>query len=172
MDVLGPLPEAPRKIKFVIVAVDYFTKWIEAKPLAKMTGKEVKKFVWDNIVCRYRLPKIIVTNNGTNFIHDPFKSWCKKQNITQINTVVAHPQANSLVERENRSLMEGIKTQLGRERKGLVNELPNVLWAHRISLKTSNGETPYSLMFGSKAVILAEIGMPTHRTMIVEYWIS
>ncbi|GKB96823.1 reverse transcriptase domain-containing protein, partial [Tanacetum coccineum] len=47
-----PLPEAPGKIKFVIVAVDYFTKWIEAKPLAKTTGKEVKKFVWDNIVCR------------------------------------------------------------------------------------------------------------------------
>nr|GEV72178.1 reverse transcriptase domain-containing protein [Tanacetum cinerariifolium] len=54
----------------------------------------------------YGLPKIIVTYNGTNFIHDPFKSWCKKLNITQINTVVAHPQANGLVERENRSLKE------------------------------------------------------------------
>ncbi|GJR52187.1 reverse transcriptase domain-containing protein [Tanacetum coccineum] len=94
MDVLGPLPEAPGKVRFVIVAVDYFTKWIEAKPLAKTTGREVKKFVWDNIVCRYGLPKIIVTDNGTNFIHDPFKSWCKKLNITQINTAVAHPQAN------------------------------------------------------------------------------
>nr|GEW29323.1 hypothetical protein [Tanacetum cinerariifolium] len=51
MDVLRPLPEALRKVNFVIVAVDYFTKWIEAKPLAKAKGKEVKKFVWDNIVC-------------------------------------------------------------------------------------------------------------------------
>nr|GEX84680.1 reverse transcriptase domain-containing protein [Tanacetum cinerariifolium] len=49
MDVLGPLPEASGKVKFVIVAIDYFTKWIEAKPLAKTMGKEVKKFVWDNI---------------------------------------------------------------------------------------------------------------------------
>ncbi|GJW34669.1 reverse transcriptase domain-containing protein [Tanacetum coccineum] len=168
MDVLGPLPEAPGKLRFVIVAVDYFTKWIEAKPLAKTTGKEVKKFVWDNIVCRYGLPKIIVTDNGTNFIHDPFKSWCKKLNITQINTAVAHPQANGLVERANRSLMEGIKTRLGRERKGWVEELPNVLWAYRTSLKTSNGETPYSLTFGSEAVIPAEIGMPTHRTMMIK----
>nr|GEU77134.1 reverse transcriptase domain-containing protein [Tanacetum cinerariifolium] len=85
-----------------------------------------------------------------------------------INTVVAHPQANGLVDRENRSLMEGIKTRLGRERKGWVDELPNVLWAHKTSLKTSNRETPYSLMFGSEAVIPAEIGMPTHRTMMIK----
>ncbi|GJU97608.1 reverse transcriptase domain-containing protein [Tanacetum coccineum] len=168
MDVLGPLPEAPGKVKFLIVVVDYFTKWIEAKPLAKTIGKEVKKFMWDNIVCRFGLPKIIVTENGTNFIYDPLKSWCKKLTITQINTVVAHPQANSLVKRANRSLMEGIKTRLGREKKGWVDELPNVLWAHRTSLKTSNGETPYNLTFGSKAVIPAKISMPTHRTMMIK----
>ncbi|GKE77700.1 reverse transcriptase domain-containing protein [Tanacetum coccineum] len=64
--------------------------------------------------------------------------------------------------------MEGIKTRLGRERKGWVDELPNVLWAHRTSLKTSNGETPYSLTFGTEAVIPAEVGMPTHRTMMIK----
>nr|GEV54548.1 Pol polyprotein [Tanacetum cinerariifolium] len=52
MDVLGPQPQAHGKVKFVIMEIDYFTKWIEAKPLAKTTRKEVKKFVWDNIVCR------------------------------------------------------------------------------------------------------------------------
>ena len=124
---LGPLPEAPGKVKYVIVAIDYFTKWIEAKPLARTTGKEVKKFVWDNIVYRFGLPKIITTDNGTNFVNDPFKGWCRRLNITQINTAVAHPQANGLVERANRSLMEGIKTRLGRERKGWVDELPNIL---------------------------------------------
>ncbi|GJW09112.1 reverse transcriptase domain-containing protein [Tanacetum coccineum] len=107
-------------------------------------------------------------DNGTNFIHDHFKSWCKKLNITQINTAVAHPQANGLVERANRSLMEGIKTRLGRERKCWVDELPNVLWAHRTSLKTSNRETPCNLTFESEAVITAEIGMPTHRTMMIK----
>nr|GEU71248.1 retrotransposon protein, putative, Ty1-copia subclass [Tanacetum cinerariifolium] len=116
MDVLGALLESPRKVKFVIVVIDYFTKWIEAKPLAKTIGKE----------------------------------------------------ANGLVERANRSLIEGIKTQLGQERKGLVDELPNVLWAHWISLKTSNGETPYNLTFGSEAVISTEIGMPIYRTMMIK----
>ncbi|GJZ98443.1 reverse transcriptase domain-containing protein [Tanacetum coccineum] len=168
MDVLGPLSEAPGKVKFVIVAIDYFTKWIEAKPLAKTTGKEVRKFSWDNIVCRFGLPRIIVTDNGANFVNDPFKSWCKKLNIEQMNIAVAHPQANGLVERANRSLIEGIKTRLGRERKGWVDELPNVLWAHQTSLKTRNGETPYNLTFRSEAVISAEIDMPTHRTMMIK----
>ncbi|GJU83180.1 reverse transcriptase domain-containing protein [Tanacetum coccineum] len=167
MDILGPLPQASRKLKFVIVAIDYFTKWIEANPLARITGKDVKKFVWDNIVCRFGLPRVIVTNNGTQFVNDPFKGWCKSLNIKQINTAVAHPQANGLVERANKSLMEGIKARLGRERTGWVDELPNVLWAHRTSLKQSNGETPFSLTYGSEAVIPAEIGMPTHRTMMI-----
>ena len=94
---LGPFSEAPGRLKYVIVAVDYFTKWIEAKPLVKTTGKDVKKFVWENIICRFGLPGIIVTDNGTNFVNDPFKGWCEKLKIKQINTAVAHPQANGLV---------------------------------------------------------------------------
>ncbi|GJW86433.1 reverse transcriptase domain-containing protein [Tanacetum coccineum] len=84
-----------------------------------------------------------------------------------MNTVVAHPQANGLVERVNKSLMEGIKTRIGRDRAGWVDELPNVLWAHRTSIKQSNGETPFSLTYGSETVILAKIGMPTYRTMMI-----
>lgn len=114
-DILGPLPQSAGKAKYVIVAIDYFTKWIEAKPLTRITGKEVKKFTWDNIVCRFGLPKIIVTDNGTQFVNDPFKKWCKQLEIQQNNTAVAHPQANGLVEAANKSLMNGIKTRLGKE---------------------------------------------------------
>ncbi|GJX50811.1 reverse transcriptase domain-containing protein [Tanacetum coccineum] len=167
MDILGPLPQAARKLKFVIVAIDYFTKWIKAKPLARIIGKDMKKFVWDNIVCRFGLPQIIVTDNRTPFVNNPFKGWCESLNIKQMNTAVAHPQANGLVERANKSLIEGIKARLGRERAGWVDELPNVLWSHRTSLKQSNGETPFSLTYGSEAVIPTEIGMPTYRTMMV-----
>nr|GEV14605.1 transposase (putative), gypsy type [Tanacetum cinerariifolium] len=89
--------EASGKLKFVSVAIDYITKWIEAKPLARITGKNVKKFVWDNIVCRFRLPRVIVTDNGTQFVNDLFKGWCESLNIKQMNTAVAHPQANGCV---------------------------------------------------------------------------
>nr|GEW74656.1 reverse transcriptase domain-containing protein [Tanacetum cinerariifolium] len=103
--------------KFIILAIDYFTKWIEAKPLVKITRNEVIRFVMYNIIYR--------------------------------------------------SLMEGIKTHLGREKARWVDELSNVLWAHRTSIKQSNGETPFSLTYGSEAVIPAEIGMPTYQTLMI-----
>nr|GEW81050.1 reverse transcriptase domain-containing protein [Tanacetum cinerariifolium] len=166
MDILGPLPPARGGAKFVIVAIDYFTKWIEAKPLVKITGKGVIRFVMDNIICRFGLPWVIVTDNGAQLVNDPFKSWCERFEIHQMNTAVAHPQANKLLERANRSLKEGIKTRLGREKAGWVDELPNVLWAHRTSTKQSNEETPFSLTYGGKAVIPAKIGIPTYRTLM------
>ncbi|GKA24549.1 reverse transcriptase domain-containing protein [Tanacetum coccineum] len=82
-----------------------------------------------------------------------------------MNTTVAHPQANGLMERANKSLMHGLKARLGRERVGWVDKLPNILWAHRTMLKTSNGETPFSLTYGSEAMIPVKIGMPTHQTI-------
>nr|GEX11926.1 reverse transcriptase domain-containing protein [Tanacetum cinerariifolium] len=124
INILRPLPPARGGAKFIIVTIDNFTKWIEAKPLVKITSKEM-------------------------------------------NTAVAHPQANGLVERANRSLMEGIKTRLEREKAGWVDELPNVLWAHRTSIKQSNGETPFSLTYGSEAFIPAEICIPTYRTLMI-----
>nr|GEY13131.1 reverse transcriptase domain-containing protein [Tanacetum cinerariifolium] len=81
LDILGPLLKRPGKLKFIIVAIDYFTKWIEAKPLAKTISKEVKNFIWKNIVCKFGLPRVIVTANGTQLVNDPFKSWCEKWKI-------------------------------------------------------------------------------------------
>ncbi|GJV41997.1 reverse transcriptase domain-containing protein [Tanacetum coccineum] len=130
MDILGPLPQASGKLKFVIVAIDYFTKWIEAKPLVRITGKDVKKFVWENIVCRFGLPRVIVTDNGTQFINNPFKGWNQGHVM---------------------------------KRKGIMGRRAT----QRTSLKQSNSETPFSLTYGSEAVIPSEIGMPIHRTMMI-----
>ncbi|GJQ93091.1 reverse transcriptase domain-containing protein [Tanacetum coccineum] len=127
------------KVKFLIVAIDYFTKWIEAKAVATITGNQVKKFVWDNIVCRFGLPGEIISDNGKQFRDNPFKDWCEKLCIRQCFASVKHPQANGLVERANRSLEQ-----------------------------SSNGETPFSLTYGTEAVIPAEIGMPTLRTAEVD----
>ncbi|GJY56957.1 reverse transcriptase domain-containing protein [Tanacetum coccineum] len=75
---------------------------------------------------------------------------------------------NGLVERANRSLGEGIKARLEEKSKDWIEELPHVLWAYRIMIKSSNGETPFSLTYGMEAVISAEIGMPTLRTAEVD----
>nr|GEX15351.1 reverse transcriptase domain-containing protein [Tanacetum cinerariifolium] len=77
IDIVEPFPEGPNKVKFLIVAIDYFTKWIESKPVATITGSQVKKFVWDNIVCRFGLPEEIISDNGKQFRDNPFKDWCE-----------------------------------------------------------------------------------------------
>ncbi|GJS56176.1 reverse transcriptase domain-containing protein [Tanacetum coccineum] len=164
IDIAGPFPEGPGKVKFLIVAMDYFTKWIEAKPVATITGNQVKKFVWENIVCRFGLPGEIISDNGKQFRDNPFKDWCEKLCIQQHFASVKHPQTNGLVERANRSLGEGIKARLGKDNKNWMEEISHVLWAHRTMVKSSNGDTPFSLTYGTEAVIPAEIGMPTFRT--------
>ncbi|GJY96838.1 reverse transcriptase domain-containing protein [Tanacetum coccineum] len=168
IDIAGPFPEGPGKVKFLIVAMDYFTKWIEAKPVVTITGNKIKKFVCDNIVCKFGLPGEIISDNGKEFRDNPFKDWCEKLNIRQRFASVKHPQANSLVERENKSLGEGVKARLDKGSKDWIEEIPHVLWAHRTMIKSSNGDTPFSLTYGTEAVISAEIGMPTLRTTEVD----
>ncbi|GKA49271.1 reverse transcriptase domain-containing protein [Tanacetum coccineum] len=140
IDIAGPFPEGPGKVKFLIVAIDYFTKWIEAKAVATITDNQVKKFVWDNIVCRFGLPGEIISDNGKQFRDNPFKDC----------------------------LGEGIKARLDEKSKDWLEELLHVLWAHRTMIKSSNGETPFSLTYDTEAVIQAEIGMPTLRTAKID----
>ncbi|GJT62971.1 reverse transcriptase domain-containing protein [Tanacetum coccineum] len=168
IDIAGPFPKGPGKVKFLIVAMDYFTKWIEVKAVAIISGGQVKKFVWDNIMCRLGLAGEIVSDNGKQFSDNPFKDLCEKLNITQRFASVKHPQSNGLVERENRNLGEGFKARLGKGNKNWIEKIPYVLWALRTMIKSSNGDTPFSLTYGTEAVIPAEIGMPTYRTAAVD----
>ncbi|GKA65956.1 reverse transcriptase domain-containing protein [Tanacetum coccineum] len=141
IDIAGPFPEGPGKVKFLIVAIDYFTKWIEAKRAAAITEAQIKKFVWDNIVCRFGLPGEIVSDNEKQFRDNPFKDW---------------------------SLGEGIKARLDERSKNWMEDISHVLWAHCTMIKSSNGETPFSLTYGTEAVIPVETGMPTLRTAEVD----
>ncbi|GJT61084.1 reverse transcriptase domain-containing protein [Tanacetum coccineum] len=164
IDIVGPFSEGLGKVKFLIVAIDYFTKWIKAKPVATITGSQIKKFVWDNIVCRFGLLREIISDHGKQFQDNPFKDWCEKLCIRQHFASVKHPQTNGLVERANHSLGKRIKARLDERSKNWMEELPHVLWAHRIMIKSSNGDTSFSLTYETKAVIPTEIGMPTLRT--------
>ncbi|GJT50902.1 reverse transcriptase domain-containing protein [Tanacetum coccineum] len=168
IDIVGPFPEGPGKVKFLIVAIDYFTKWIEAKPVATIIGNQIKKFMWDNIVCRFGLPGEIISDNGKQFQDNPFKEWCGKLCIPQHFASVKHPQTNGLVERANRNLGEGIKARLDAKNKNWLEDLSHVLWARRTMIKSSNGDTPFSLTYGTEVVISAKIGMPTLRTTKVD----
>ncbi|GKC85911.1 reverse transcriptase domain-containing protein [Tanacetum coccineum] len=116
----------------------------------------------------FGLPGEIISDNRKQFQDNPFKDWCEKLCIQQHFASIKHPQTNGLVERANRSLREGIKARLGKDNKNWMEEISHVLWAHRTMVKSSNRDTPFSLTYGTEAVIPAEIGMPTFRTTEVD----
>ncbi|GKF85566.1 reverse transcriptase domain-containing protein, partial [Tanacetum coccineum] len=81
IDIVGPLPMAPGGARFLVVAIDYFTKWVEAKPLVSITGKHMEKFVWEHIVCRFGVPQIIISDNGKQFAKGIFPVFCQRLGI-------------------------------------------------------------------------------------------
>ncbi|XP_071709187.1 uncharacterized protein [Rutidosis leptorrhynchoides] len=113
IDIVGPFPKGAGNAEYLVVAIDFFTKWEEAKPLRTITSK----------------------------------------------------QANGQCEVTNRDIVHAIKARLGMKHSGWVDELPKVLWAHRTTHKNSTGETPFSLVYGSEAVIPAEITIPIERIL-------
>lgn len=115
---MGPFPEAPGRIKFLVVAIDYFTKWVENKPLATIIVVNIKKFIWEFTICCLELPQTIVSDNGTQFADKSLQEWLIELHVTQTFTSVAHLQANGKVERANRSIKDEIKARLGTKRTG------------------------------------------------------
>lgn len=98
IDFIGLLPQGKGQTKFVVVVVDYFTKWAETEALATITKKNVTNFIWRNIVCRFGVPIIIITDNGRQFDNPTFRKFYSNLNITHRCSSLAHPQANGQVE--------------------------------------------------------------------------
>ena len=80
IDLVGPLPPAPAKKEMMIVATDYFTKWIEAEALSTKEA-DVERFIWRNIICRFGCPQSLVTDNGSQFIGKQITAFFAKHNI-------------------------------------------------------------------------------------------
>ena len=68
-------------MKFLVVGIDYFTKWVETEPLVKITQQNVKNFVWKSIVCRFGVPRVLVSDNGRQFDNTPFRDFCEQLGI-------------------------------------------------------------------------------------------
>ncbi|KAL2251820.1 UNVERIFIED_CONTAM: Gag-Pol polyprotein [Sesamum indicum] len=164
IDILGPFPLARAQKKFVIVVVEYFSKWVEAEAVSKITEREAINFIWKNIVCRFGIPRVLISDNGTQFQGRQITSWLQELKIQQNFTAVGHPQANGQTEVTNRTILQHLKARLS-SKKDWSNELPGVLWAYRTTPRSSTGETPFSLVYGSETVILAEIGEESQRIM-------
>ena len=114
LDIMGPFPTAIRQLKFLVVGIDNFTKWVEVEALATIAEKNIQSFVWRNIICRYGIPRVLVFDNGKQFDNSALRDFCLELGIKNHYSSPVHPQANGQVEVTNRSLLKIIKTWLER----------------------------------------------------------
>ncbi|KAL0443888.1 UNVERIFIED_CONTAM: hypothetical protein Slati_2111500 [Sesamum latifolium] len=135
MDIVSPFPLAAGQKNFLLVAID-FTKWVEAEPLTRITEGEVEEY---------------------------------KNGVKACTSAKIHHSGSSSSQREvevtNRILIQGIKRRLERVGENWAEELTSVLWAYRTTPRGSTGESPFSLVYGTEAIIPAELGIPSHRVM-------
>ena len=147
---MGSFPMAVRQLKFLVVNIDYFTKWVEANALATIIERNMRSFVWKNIICRYSIPRVLVSDNGKQFDNDAFRDFCSQLGIKNHYSSLDHPQVNGQVEVTNLSLLKIIKTRLERAKGIWPEELPSVLWAYRTTTRMPTRETPFRLACKSK----------------------
>jgi hypothetical protein len=166
VDIVGILPTSTKQAKYCIVAIDYMTKWVEARPLSAITEEAAKKFMLEQVILRFGIPMVCISDNGTQFVGSKFKKFLNQFGIQQRFSSVGHPQGNGAIEAANKIIFSGIKKRLG-EAKGLwAEELPWVLWAYRTTARSSTGETPFRLAFGTDALLPVEIGLESYRTQV------
>nr|KYP48306.1 Transposon Ty3-I Gag-Pol polyprotein [Cajanus cajan] len=142
MDILGLFPHAKGQLKFLLVAIDYFTKWIKACPLAKITTENVQRFSWRSIVCRFRIPHTLVTDNGRQFIAQGFEDFLHELGIKHLPTSVEHPQTNGQAEAANKVILRELKKRLGNAKRQWADELPSIFWAYHCT-PVEVGETSH-----------------------------
>jgi hypothetical protein len=130
LDMVGPFKTTPGGLTHLLVAVDKFTKWIEAKPIKKLDGSSTIKF-FNEIITRYGVPHSIITDNGTNFATGVFAEYYDKKGIRLDLALMAHPQRNGQVEKANGLILASIKPRLVEPLEHSagcwVEELPSVL---------------------------------------------
>ena len=119
-------------------------------------------------MCRFRVPKVLVSNNGKQFDNALFKDFCEHFGIQNHYSSPAHPQANGQAKVANRSLLKIIKTRLEGAKGIWSDELPGVLWAYWTTVRTPSGEAPFKLAYGNEVVIPVEVHMANHRVTMYQ----
>jgi hypothetical protein len=170
LDMVGPFKTAPGGLMHLLVAVDKFTKWIEAKPIKKLDGSSTIKF-FNEIITRYGVPHSIIIDNRTNFAKGVFAEHCGKKGIRLNLASVAHPQTNGQVEKAKGLILAGIKPRLVEPLECSagcwVEDLPLVLWSLRATPNCYVGFTPFFLVYGAEAVLPTDIEFDAPR--VVQY---
>lgn len=164
MNIVGTFPRAVRNRRWLLVGTNYYTKWIKAEPLSNIRDMDAKKFIWKNIVTRFRIPRTLTLDNELQFDSKAFRRYCYELGIRNKYSTFAYPQGNRQAEVVNKVIVNGLKKRLDKAKGRWVDELPHVLWTYPTTPWRSTGETPFSMTYGFKAIIPLEMGFPMLMT--------
>jgi hypothetical protein len=169
LDMVGKLHKSwPGGHVYMLVAVDKFTKWVEAASVTTQDSTAAINFI-KSIVFRFGVPYSIITDNETNFTSKEFKNYCEGLGIKLKFASVAHPKTNGQVKKANGLIYNGIKKRLlaplEKAKSAWVHELPSVLWSLRTTPNAATQETPFFLVHGAEAVLPVEITHEAPRVM-------
>ena len=127
MDIVGPFPKAAGNKRYLLVSTDYFTKWVEAKPLANIRDMDTKKFVKKNFVTRFGVPRTLILDNDLQFDSKSFRRYCCDLGIMNIYSTPAYPQGNGQPDAVNKVIVNELKKRLDDAKGKWVEELSHVL---------------------------------------------
>ena len=156
-DIMGPFPCSKRGNKYILVASDYFTRWVEAYAIPNQEAITVATTLTDNMFCWFSLPSQLHSDMGAQFESELIKELCKTLQIRKTHTTPYHPQSDGLVERLNRTIISMLATVVNDFGGEWEDHLPRICFAYNTSQQESTGFTPFYLMFGRQARIPLDI---------------
>jgi hypothetical protein len=160
LDFIGEIhPPSFSQHKWILIAIDYFTKWIDAIPCRQATESVIINLLESNILSCFGYPRKIITNNVAAFRSKNLIDFCSQYCITLGHSTTYYPQGNGLVESSNKSLVNIIKKMLQENKKSLHNKLVHALWVDRLTTKRSIGISPYQLVYIVEVVFPSSLGV-------------
>ncbi|GJU98630.1 reverse transcriptase domain-containing protein [Tanacetum coccineum] len=155
IDFVGPFPSS-RVNKYILVAIDYLSKWVEAKALPTNDARVVCKFL-KSLFARFGAPRAIISDRGTYFCNDQFAKVMLKYGVTHRLSTAYHPQISGQVEVSNCGLKRILERIIGENRTSWSDKLDDALWAFHTAYKTPIGCTPYKLLYGKACHLPIEL---------------
>ncbi len=164
MDLIGNVSHTSKKKNcFVIIASDYFTKWVEAKAYKDVTENDVIQFKKEMMIHRFGLTQSITMDNGMTFNGSRVLAFAQEYGIKILNSTPYNAQANGQAESTNKIIKTNLRKVINNNPLNWDELLPKVLWAYRTLKRLSINTTPFSLVYGHDAVFPVEITVQSLR---------